>query len=101
MGLDLEQGTQIPRCVEYFKRNSVSIKAAALSAYHSLFLANTGDVYAVGHGVGGRLGHGQETTAVQPQKLNVRLKRTDEKIISLSASKNHSLILSNLDYVSG
>lgn len=100
LGLDLEQGTQIPKCIEYFKRNGVSIKSVALSPFHSLFLANSGDVFTVGHGVGGRLGHGQESTLVTPQKLNLRLKRTDEKIISFSASKNHSLILSNLNYVS-
>lgn len=96
----MDQGTPIPKCIEYFKRNSVSVKSVALSAFHSLFLSHTGDVYAVGHGVGGRLGHGQESTFVQPQKLNLRLKRTDEKIISFSASKNHSLILSNLNNVS-
>lgn len=96
----MDQGTPIPKCIEYFKRNSVSIKSVALSAFHSLFLSHTGDLYAVGHGVGGRLGHGQESTVVQPQKLNLRLKRTDEKIISFSASKNHSLILSNLNNVS-
>lgn len=55
----------------------------------------------MGHGIGGRLGHGQESTVVQPQKINLRLKRTDEKIVSFSASKNHSLILTNLNHVSG
>lgn len=98
--LGLDQGTQLPKCIEYFKRNGVSIKSVALSAFHSLFLAATGEMYSVGHGVGGRLGHGQESTLVQPQKLNLRLKRTDEKITSFSASKNHSLILTNLNYVS-
>lgn len=97
----MDQGTSIPKCIEYFKRNNISIKSAALSAFHSLFLAHSGEFFAVGHGIGGRLGQGQENTAVQPQKINLRLKRTDEKIISFSASKNHSLILTNLNHVSG
>lgn len=100
LGLDIGPNTQTPKCIEFFRRNNISIKYVALSGFHSLFLSITDDVYAVGHGIGGRLGHGQETTVVQPQKLNLRLKRTDEKIISFSASKNHSLILSNISNVS-
>lgn len=72
-----------------------------MSSFHTLFLATNNDLYSVGHGVGGRLGHGSESTVVQPQKLNLRFKRTDEKIVSFSASKNHSLILTNLGNVSG
>lgn len=72
---------------------------AALSAFHSLFLCSKGDLYSVGHGAGGRLGHGQENTVVQPQKVKLTLRQTDEKIISVSASKNHSLLLSNQDRI--
>lgn len=100
LGLDMDQGTAIPKCIEYFKRNNISVKSAALSSFHSLFLTTTQELFTVGHGVGGRLGHGQESTVVQPHKVNLRLKRTDEKIISFSASKTHSLLLTNLNYVS-
>lgn len=98
LGLDQGQGT-VPKCVDFFKRNGISVTSIAMSSFHSLFLSSNNELYAVGHGFGGRLGHGSESTAVQPQRLNLRFKRTDEKIISLSASKNHSLILTNLGNV--
>ena len=35
-----------------------------LSKYHSVFLTSDGDVYALGHGFGGRLGLGHENAAL-------------------------------------
>lgn len=34
----------------------------AVNKYHTVFLTDTGKVYSCGHGLGGRLGHGDELT---------------------------------------
>lgn len=76
------------------------IQQISMSSYHSLFLTDDGEIYATGHGKGGRLGSGDEMTLVTPRKVNVPLQGENEQIISISAGKNHSLLLSNKNRVS-
>lgn len=70
-----------------------------MSSFHSIFLSDDGEIYATGHGKGGRLGSGDEMTLVTPRKVTVPLQE-NEQIISISAGKNHSLLLSNKNRVS-
>ena len=37
---------------------------ASMNKYHTLFLSNAGQVYSCGHGLGGRLGQGHQSTVV-------------------------------------
>ena len=41
-----------------------SIAQVVLNKYHTVFLTDSGAVYTCGHGLGGRLGHGDELTAL-------------------------------------
>lgn len=74
-----------------------------MNSYHSLFLSDDGDVYATGHGKGGRLGTADELTLVTPRKISIPLRETMEKIVWVSVGKNHSVVLSNKNrvYVTG
>ena len=44
----------------------VAIQQVSTSSRHTLFLTDYGDIYAAGHGVGGRLGTGNENTQPTP-----------------------------------
>lgn len=57
LGVNSDQDTDhLPQMLDYFRKEQISIKSAALGAYHSLFLDKKSNLYAVGHGKGGRLG---------------------------------------------
>lgn len=100
LGLDdSDQSSQTPKCVDFFRRLSVSIVDVSLSSFHCLFLTSLNELYSVGHGNGGRLGLGHDNTVVQPQKVDVPLKAIEEKIVCISAAKNHSLILTDKNNV--
>jgi len=40
----------------------IDVLQVALNKYHTVFLTGAGKVYSCGHGLGGRLGHGDELT---------------------------------------
>lgn len=57
MGVNNDQGTEhLPQMLHYFRKEQISMKSVALGAYHSLYLDKKSNLYAVGHGKGGRLG---------------------------------------------
>lgn len=57
LGINDDQDTDhLPRMLNYFRKEQISIQLAALGAYHSLFLDKKSNLYTVGHGKGGRLG---------------------------------------------
>lgn len=71
----------------------------ALGPFHSLFLDKRGHLYAVGHGKGGRLGIGVENSLPAPKRVKVPLKHNEERIIGISVSRQHSLLLTNRSLV--
>ncbi|XP_055921882.1 inhibitor of Bruton tyrosine kinase [Eupeodes corollae] len=95
LGIGNEEGASTPQFIDFFRKEQKSIELISLSAYHSLFVDKKGQLYAVGHGKGGRLGNGTENSLPIPKKVKVPIKNAGEKIICISTSKKHSLILTN------
>jgi hypothetical protein len=68
----------------------INISQVVLCKFHTLLLSERGEVYSCGHGPGGRLGHGNENTALSP-KLIEELK--SEVCVGIAAARNHSVFL--------
>lgn len=85
--------------IEFFRKNNITLKEASTNFYHSLFLSDEGVLYACGHGVGGRLGTGNEITLVEPKSIPIKFVYKNEKITSISVGRNHSLVVTNRDVV--
>lgn len=100
LGIGNEQGKIRPESLEIFREQNIFIRDVSISIFHSIFLTDNQEVYVVGHGKGGRLGIGSENTLVVPQKVNIPFRNPEEKVISVSASRNHSLILTDHGNVS-
>ncbi|EDW02415.1 GH21979 [Drosophila grimshawi] len=99
LGIGNEQNTNAPQAVDFFRKSNIWIEHVALGAYHSLFCDKKGHLYAVGHGKGGRLGIGVENSLPAPKRVKVPLKQSDERIICISVSRQHSLVLTNRSLV--
>lgn len=99
LGIGNEQNTNSPQAVDFFRKSNLWIEHVALGAYHSLFCDNKGHLYAVGHGKGGRLGIGVESSLPAPKRVKVPLKHNNEHIICLSVSRQHSLLLTDRSLV--
>lgn len=100
LGIGNEQGKLTPERLENFRKENIFIRDVSISIFHSIFLTDTQEVYVVGHGKGGRLGIGTENTLVVPQKVQIPFRNQGEKVISVSASRNHSLVLTDHGSVS-
>ncbi|XP_055380242.1 inhibitor of Bruton tyrosine kinase-like [Condylostylus longicornis] len=92
-----------PTNLDPFVKDNVSINSVALSSFHSMFLDQKGALYAAGLGAWGRLGNGSENDLIVPSKVTIKMKYSEEKILKISISKYHSMVLSNkgLVYVCG
>uniref|UniRef100_A0A0A1XIP7 Inhibitor of Bruton tyrosine kinase n=1 Tax=Zeugodacus cucurbitae TaxID=28588 RepID=A0A0A1XIP7_ZEUCU len=95
LGTGNSEPTNTPQSVDFFRKEHISIENVALGAYHSLFLDKKGILYAVGHGEGGRLGNGVEHSLATPKKVKIPKKSYGERIICISASRKHSLLLTD------
>lgn len=89
LGHSNEQRRTYPERVEFFS-NGVHVKDVVMCKYHSVFLSRGGQVYTCGHGQGGRLGHGNESTCLVPRQVD-SLK--NEICVQIAASRDHSLFL--------
>lgn len=98
LGIGNVQGRETPEYIDYYRKNRIYVSQVSINSYHTIFLVD-GHIYAAGHGNGGRLGSGDELTLVTPKKINVPFHDENEKIISISAGKHHSLALSNKNRV--
>jgi len=63
-----------------------------MSTYHSVFLAQTGEVYTCGSGRGGKLGLGHESSVLKPEIVQLNSKY---KCIKISAGVDQTLFLSD------
>lgn len=95
LGIGNEEGATTPQSVDLFRKEHIAIESIAMAAYHSLFLDRKHQLYAVGHGNGGRLGIGIDNSLATPKKVKISFKNAGEHIIGISASRNHSLLLTN------
>ncbi|TNN60587.1 Inhibitor of Bruton tyrosine kinase [Liparis tanakae] len=62
LGHGNQESRQHPELVDVFARTGVYVKQVVLCKFHSVFLSQKGQVFTCGHGLGGRLGHGDEQT---------------------------------------
>ncbi len=81
-----------PEIVEFFKKSDTSIIQIVMSKFHTVFLSKNGEVFTVGFGMGGRLGHDDELILMSP-KLVEQLKKV--RCIQVAASRNNTYFLTN------
>lgn len=94
LGIGNEEGKPYPQYLDYFRKQKIFVRYVSLSAYHCLYATETGSLYAVGHGNGGRLGIGNEKTIVEPELVTIQTsKKQTEFITDISVARNHSLAL--------
>lgn len=99
LGIGNVQSKETPDILDHFRKNNIFINLASINEYHSLFLSDDGILFCAGHGKGGRLGNGSECTVVVPQRVTIKFVQKNEKIIDISAARNHSLILTDTGVV--
>ncbi|XP_038109988.1 inhibitor of Bruton tyrosine kinase [Culex quinquefasciatus] len=95
LGVGNVEGKDTPDFIDFFRKNRISIERMSINAYHSVFLGRDGEVYATGHGMGGRLGNGAEHTVVHPIRIAVQTRGAEERIVDVSTGKHHTLLLSS------
>nr|XP_005596865.2 inhibitor of Bruton tyrosine kinase isoform X3 [Equus caballus] len=79
-----------PELVDLFSRSGVYIKQVVLCRFHSVFLSQKGQVYTCGHGLGGRLGHGDEQTCLVPRLVEGL---SGHNCSQVAAAKDHTVVL--------
>ncbi|XP_063702839.1 inhibitor of Bruton tyrosine kinase-like [Culicoides brevitarsis] len=101
IGIGNVQEKTTPDYLDAFRKARIYVQQVSMSSFHTMFVTDDGDLYVTGHGTGpgGRLGTGDELTLVSPKKVKLPFKEEDEKIIDISAGKNHSLVLTNKNRV--
>lgn len=95
LGIGNVEGRDTPDCIDYFRKYRIPIAKMSINAYHSVFLTKDGDVYATGHGRGGRLGNGAENTVAFPIRIAVHTRSAEERIVDVSTGRHHTLLLSD------
>lgn len=99
MGLENKEAKSHPHFLDCFVKQHVSIGSVSLSCYHCLYIDDKGELYAVGLGDGGRLGTNSETTLIIPKKIYLMNKQKNERVIGVSAARNHSIALTSADRI--
>lgn len=95
LGIGNVEGRDNPDFIDFFRKHRITIEKMSINSYHSMFLTKNGDVYATGHGRGGRLGNGAENTVVFPTKVPVHTRSAEERIIDVDTGRHHTLLLSD------
>lgn len=72
-----------------------------MGKFHSVFLSEDGRVWSCGHGQGGRLGLGSESSVVSPKKLVFEKDKDKMGVAMISTSQDHSIFLMISGSVSG
>lgn len=95
IGIGNMQERTTPDYLDAFRKSKIYVQQVSMSSYHTMFLTDDGDLFVTGHnGKGAR-----PWTLVSPNKVKIPYKEEDEKIISISAGKNHSLVLTSKNRV--
>lgn len=93
LGLSSEQSPKHPEILEAFRRDSISVQKVEMHKFHSVFLANTGEVYTCGHGLGGRLGLSTENTTLNVTQISCLTKMDMGRCIDIAAGQDHTVFL--------
>ncbi|XP_037532373.1 inhibitor of Bruton tyrosine kinase [Nematolebias whitei] len=96
LGHGNQESRQHPELVDVFARTGVYIKQVVLCKFHSVFLSQKGQVFTCGHGLGGRLGHGDEQTYLVPRMVEGL---TSHHCSQVAAAKDHTVVLTEEGYV--
>ncbi|KAM8870686.1 inhibitor of Bruton tyrosine kinase [Spinachia spinachia] len=96
LGHGNQESRQHPELVDVFARTGVYIKQVVLCKFHSVFLSQKGQVFTCGHGLGGRLGHGDEQTYLVPRKVEGLMSHHCSHV---AAAKDHTVVLTEEGYV--
>uniref|UniRef100_A0A8D8PS67 Inhibitor of Bruton tyrosine kinase n=3 Tax=Cacopsylla melanoneura TaxID=428564 RepID=A0A8D8PS67_9HEMI len=91
LGTGSQQARDVPELLDSMKR--ISIKQVCLEKFHSVFLSEDGRVWSCGHGQGGRLGLGSESSVVSPKKLMFEKDKDKLGVAMMSTSQDHSVFL--------
>uniref|UniRef100_A0A1B6MEM7 BTB domain-containing protein n=1 Tax=Graphocephala atropunctata TaxID=36148 RepID=A0A1B6MEM7_9HEMI len=89
LGTGNQHSRQHPELLDLFRKNNTSIKQVAIDKFHSVFVSSAGQVWACGHGQGGRLGVDSEQMVLTPQ----RVRTAAEQVVSASVGRNHTILL--------
>ncbi|XP_074510804.1 inhibitor of Bruton tyrosine kinase [Sebastes fasciatus] len=96
LGHGNQESRQHPELVDVFARTGVYIKQVVLCKFHSVFLSQKGQVFTCGHGLGGRLGHGDEQTYLVPRMVEALMSHHCSQV---AAAKDHTVVLTEEGYV--
>lgn len=96
LGHGNQESRQHPELVDVFARTGVYIKQVVLCKFHSVFLSQKGQVFTCGHGLGGRLGHGDEQTYLIPRMVEGLMSHHCSQV---AAAKDHTVVLTEEGYV--
>ncbi|XP_068698933.1 inhibitor of Bruton tyrosine kinase-like isoform X2 [Montipora foliosa] len=69
---------------------NVFIKEVVMCKFHTVFLSDDGRVFTCGHGRGGRLGHGDEDTILEPKQV---MGLDDLKCVAIAAAQDHTVVV--------
>uniref|UniRef100_A0A8C3G216 Inhibitor of Bruton tyrosine kinase n=1 Tax=Cyclopterus lumpus TaxID=8103 RepID=A0A8C3G216_CYCLU len=96
LGHGNQESRHHPELVDVFARTGVYIKQVVLCKFHSVFLSQKGRVFTCGHGLGGRLGHGDEQTYLVPRMVEGLMSHHCSQV---AAAKDHTVVLTEEGYV--
>ncbi|KAK5862724.1 hypothetical protein PBY51_018093 [Eleginops maclovinus] len=96
LGHGNQESRQHPELVDVFARTGVYIKQVVLCKFHSVFLSQKGQVFTCGHGLGGRLGHGDEQTYLVPRMVEGLMSHHCSQV---AAAKDHTVVLTEEGYI--
>lgn len=96
LGHGNQESRHHPELVDVFARTGVYIKQVVLCKFHSVFLSQKGQVFTCGHGLGGRLGHGDEQTYLVPRMVEGLMSHHCSQV---AAAKDHTVVLTEEGYV--
>lgn len=70
LGMKVTNHLGFPKRVTFFERNNIKVKQITAGRYHTVALAESGDVYICGRGVYGTLGTGSLSPHITPVLIN-------------------------------
>ncbi len=86
-----------PKKVAFFEKSQIRVKQIAAGRYHSIALAENGDIYTWGRGAYGVLGDGKKTPSLTPVLVEdvaaYRKEDAKNEVIKIDAAENFTIAL--------
>ena len=92
LGIALPNASDVLRPRRVDRLTSCQIVEVATSKSHTAAVTRSGELYTWGHGKGGRLGHGDESTLPEPAIVSFFVGR---KVRSIALAENHSVCITD------